>query len=94
MSIINILESKKEYMPDLQIKEISFNINKLYIVNIQTVSDSNLSNKYVLEYLSKRSLLKNEMLSSLKNDIINHIPSISFITINEEDAFNNANEQY
>ena len=87
MSIINILESKKEYMPDLQIKEISFNINKLYIVNIQTVSDSNLSNKYVLEYLSKRSLLKNEILSSLKNDIINHIPSISFITINEEDVF-------
>ena len=27
----------KEYAPDLQIKEVSFGISKLYIINIQTV---------------------------------------------------------
>ncbi len=84
MEIIDLLNSKKEYMPDLQIKEISFNLNKLYIINIQTVSNSSLSNSYILDYLSKRSLIKTEIFSSLKKDILNYIPSISFIEINKK----------
>ncbi len=87
MNIIDILKERKQYMPDLQIKEISFNLNKLYIINIQTVSDSSQTNKYILDYLSKRSLLKNKIISSLKNDIINYIPSISFIEIKENQVF-------
>ncbi len=87
MNIINILNERKQYMPDLQLKEISFGLNKLYIINIQTISDSSQSNKYILDYLSKRSLLKNTVISSLKKDIINYIPSISFIEINESQVY-------
>ena len=83
MKIINYLKDKKTYMPDLQIKEILTNLYKLYVINIQTVSNSSLSNSFILDYLSKRSLLKNEMFSSLKKDLLNHIPSISFIEIKE-----------
>ena len=83
MKIINYLKEKKTYMPDLQIKEILTNLYKLYVINIQTVSNSSLSNSFILDYLSKRSLLKNEMFSSLKKDLLNHIPSISFIEIKE-----------
>lgn len=75
----------KEYAPDLQIKEVSFGISKLYIINIQTVSSSELTNHFILDYLSKRSLIKNELISNLKNDIQYHIPSISFIEIKETD---------
>ena len=39
MNIIDKLKDKKIYTPDLQIKEVSFNLNKLYIINLQTVSD-------------------------------------------------------
>ena len=88
VKIIETLKQRKEYMPDLQIKEVSFNLNKIYIINIQTVSNSEMSNNYILEYLSKRSLLKNTVISSLKKDIVNYIPSISFIEINEKDVFN------
>ena len=88
MDIIDIIQSKKEYMPDLQIKEISFSLSKLFIINIQTVCDSSLTNKYILEYLSKRSLLKNEIISSLKKDITNYIPSISFIEIDKKEVMN------
>ena len=88
MSIIDKLKRIKEHTPDLQIKEVSFNLNKLYVINIQTVSDSSETNKYILDYLSKRSLLKTEIISSLKNDIINYIPSISFIEIKEKDIMN------
>ena len=87
MNIINILNERKQYMPDLQLKEISFGLNKLYIINIQTISDSSQSNKYILDYLSKRSLLKNTVISSLKKYIINYIPSISFIEINESQVY-------
>ena len=44
MKIINYLKDKKTYMPDLQIKEILTNLYKLYVINIQTVSNSSLSN--------------------------------------------------
>ncbi len=88
MNIIDILKDKKEYTPDLQIKEVSFNLNKLYIVNLQTVSDSSETNKYILDYLSERSLFKSKVLSSLKNDILNYIPSISFIEIKEKEIMN------
>ena len=88
MDIIDIIQSKKEYMPDLQIKEISFSLSKLFIINIQTVCDSSLTNKYILEYFSKRSLLKNEIISSLKKDITNYIPSISFIEIDKKEVMN------
>lgn len=85
MNIISTLKTKKEYTPDLQIKEVSFGINKIYIVNIQTVSSSTLTNNFILDYISKRSLIKNEIITSLKKDILNYIPSISFIDINETD---------
>ena len=88
MNIIDKLKDKKVYMPDLQIKEVSFNLNKLYIINLQTVSDSSETNKYILDYLSERSLFKNKVLSSLKNDILNYIPSISFIEIKENEIMN------
>lgn len=88
MNIIDKLKDKKEYTPDLQIKEVSFNLNKLYIVNLQTVSDSSETNKYILDYLSERSLFKSKVLSSLKNDILNYIPSISFIEIKEKEIMN------
>ena len=86
MDIISKLKSKKEYMPDLQLKEVSFGINKIYIVNIQTVSSSTLTNEFILDYISKRSLLKNELITSLKKDIMNYIPSISFIDIDSKDV--------
>ena len=86
MNIVSKLQFKKEYMPDLQIKEVSFGINKIYIINIQTVSSSTLTNEFILEYISKRSLLKNEIISSLKKDILNYIPSISFIDIDSKDV--------
>ncbi len=86
MKIINKLYDQKKYMPDLQIKEVSFNLKKLYIINIQTVSNSAMTNSFILDYLSKRSLIKNEIFSSLKNDLVNYIPSISFIEINEKNV--------
>ena len=49
MNIVSKLQFKKEYMPDLQIKEVSFGINKIYIINIKTVSSSKLTNEYILE---------------------------------------------
>ena len=86
MNIIDDLYNSKQYMPDLQIKEISFHINKIYIINIQTVSSSKDTNDFILKYLSNRSLFNNNF--SLSNDICNHIPSISFININESDIYN------
>lgn len=88
MNIIERLYKLKENMPDLQIKEVSFNIHKLYIINIQTVSSSALTNEYILDFLSRRSLLKKDILSSIKNDINNYIPSISFININDSEVTN------
>ncbi len=70
-------EAKQNHMPDLQIKEIIK--DKLYVINIQTLSSSQLSNKYVLEYLSQRNLIKNNI--SIKEDIQKHIPSISFVEL-------------
>lgn len=84
METIEELKEMKKNMPDLQIKEISFNLHKLYIINIQTISNSSMTNSFILEYFSKRSLIKNEIFSSLKKDILNYIPSISFIEIDEK----------
>lgn len=84
MKTIEELKEMKKNMPDLQIKEISFNLHKLYIINIQTISNSSMTNSFILEYFSKRSLIKNEIFSSLKKDILNYIPSISFIEIDEK----------
>lgn len=84
--MIDEIYKTKEHMPDLQIKEISFGLNKVYILNIQTVSASTLTNQYIMDYFSKRSLFKSEF-SSLKKDIINYIPSISFIEIDRKDLF-------
>ena len=33
-------------------------LNKLYVINIQTLSSSQLSNQYIMDYLSQRSLIK------------------------------------
>ena len=88
MNIIDKLYKSKEHTPDLQIKKVTFGMSKIYIVNIQTVCDSSQSNKFVLEYLSKRSLLKNKLISSIKKDILNYTPSISFIEIRENDVMN------
>ena len=84
METIEELKEMKKNMPDLQIKEISFNLHKLYIINIQTISNSSMTNSFILEYFSKRSLIKNKIFSSLKKDILNYIPSISFIEIDEK----------
>lgn len=75
-------QAKLNHMPDLQIKEIKpLNI---FILNIQTLSSSQLTNKYILDYFSNRSIIKN--ISNLKKDIQNNIPSISFIELpNKED---------
>lgn len=88
MNIINELYNSKEHMPDLQIKEVYFGMNKIFVINIQSVSSSEQSNNFILNYLSDRSLFKNEIFSSLKKDICNYIPSISFIEIKESDIFN------
>lgn len=83
MNIIERFKTIKANMPDLQIKKITFGIDKIYILNLETVSSSTLTNKYILDYLSKRSLIKNNIIS-LKKDINNYIPSISFVDIKEE----------
>lgn len=78
--MINKFKKDKQNIPDLQIKKINFGLNKLYILNIQTLSSSQLSNQYIMQYLSQRSLLKTNF-SNIKKDINNFIPSISFIEI-------------
>ena len=88
MKIIDELYKSKINMPDLQIKEISFGLNKVTIINIQTVSSSELTNKFILDYFSNRSLFNNDFISPLKQDIKYHIPSISFINIKETEVFN------
>ena len=87
MKIIDELYNSKKYMPDLQIKEICFNLDKIYIFNIQTVSSSTLTNDYILDFFSNRTIFKQNIFSNLKKDIKN-IPSISYIDINEKDVFN------
>ena len=86
MKIIDDLYNSKQYMPDLQIKEISFKYNKLYLINIQSISSSKDTNDYILNYLSDRSLFKNNLFT-LKKDICNNIPSISFIEIKEKEIY-------
>ena len=85
--MIEELYKNKEHMPDLQIKEISFGLNKVIVLNIQTVSSSSQTNEFILNYLSNRSLLKNDIFS-LKKDINYNIPSVSFITIKESELYN------
>jgi len=87
MNIIKELYESKKHMPDLQIKEIIFNVNKLFIINLQTVSSSSQSNSFILHYLSDLSI-QNNIVFNLKKDIENHIPSISFIYIKENEVFN------
>ena len=71
--------AKQNHIPDLQIKEIKTSFQTIYILNIQTLSSSQLTNKYILDYFSNRSIIK--PISSIKNDIQNNIPSISFIEL-------------
>lgn len=77
--ITKFKKAKQNNIPDLQIKEININLKKLYILNIQTLASSQLTNKYILDYFSNRSIIK--PLSNIKKDIQNNIPSISFIEI-------------
>jgi spore germination protein KA len=77
MNIINKLYESKKVMPDLQIKKMS---NNFYIINIQTISSSKDTNEYILKYLSNKKIIKKNYL--------NHIPSISFIKIQEKDVYN------
>ena len=86
MSIIEELKMYKTHMNDLQIKEINFFVNKLYIINIQSVSSSNNTNQFILNYFSKLSI-ENKGLNNLKKCIKNYIPSISYIEINDNDIF-------
>ena len=79
MNIINELYKNKNHMIDLQIKEIHFNIDILYIINIQTVSSSSFTNDFILEYLSNKKEYN-------KNDLLN-IPSISYIEIEEKEVY-------
>lgn len=87
MDTINKIKKNLINMPDLQIKEIKISKSLLYVINLQTVSSSELTNKYIMEYISKRSLLDNN-IKDLKEDINNYIPSISFIEIKEKDIYN------
>lgn len=80
MNIIDKLYNSKKHMNDLQIKEVNFNMSKIYILNIQTVSSSIQTNEYILKYLS------NNNINSLK-EFINNIPSISYINISENELF-------
>ena len=84
--MIESIFKTKEHMPDLQIKEVSFGLSKIYILNIQTVSSSELSNHYIMDYFARRSLLKGDF-TRVKKDIINYIPSISYINIIESQIF-------
>lgn len=77
--ITKFKKAKQNHIPDLQIKEIKSNFQTIYILNIQTLSSSQLTNKYILDYFSNRSIIK--PLSNIKNDIKNNIPSISFIEL-------------
>lgn len=85
MNIISKLENSIIHNPDLQIKKISFLTSYIYVINLQSVSSSDSSNKFILHYLSNRNLLKST--KSLKHDLLNNIPSISFKTINEKDVY-------
>ncbi len=87
MNIIDKLYNDKEHMIDLQIKEISFSFNKIFIINLQSISSSKQTNEFILNYLSNRSLFNN-VIKSLKHDLFNFIPSISFIKIEEKDVYN------
>ena len=87
MTILEELYSSKKHMQDLQIKEISFGINKVIVINIQTVSSSSQTNEFILNYLSNRSLFKND-ISPLLKDINYHIPSVSFINIKDSEIYN------
>ena len=86
MNIIDKLYESKKHMPDLQIKKISFLFSNIYIINLESVSSSNNSNLFILNYLSNRSFFKR--FSSLKHDIMNNIPSISFKVINSDEIYN------
>ncbi len=77
--ITKFKKAKQNHIPDLQIKEIKTSFQTIYILNIQTLSSSQLTNKYILDYFSNRSIIK--PISSIKNDIQNNIPSISFIEL-------------
>lgn len=77
--ITKFKKAKQNHIPDLQIKEIKINFQTIYILNIQTLSSSQLTNKYILDYFSNRSIIK--PLSNIKKDIQNNIPSISFVEI-------------
>ena len=77
--ITKFKKAKQNHIPDLQIKEIKTSFQTIYILNIQTLSSSQLTNKYILDYFSNRSIIK--PFSNIKNDIQNNIPSISFIEL-------------
>ena len=84
MNAINKIYLSKNTMPDLQIKKISFLFNKVYIINIQSVSSSKDSNDFILKYFSNKSFF-NKLL--FLHNIKNYIPSISFINIKEKDIY-------
>ncbi len=86
MNIVKELYKNKEHMIDLQIKEVPFNNDKIYVINIQSVSSSNLTNEYILEYFSKLNISKKRFIN-IKKDILKSIPSISYIVINEKDIY-------
>jgi spore germination protein KA len=84
MNIISKLYKSQEHMPDLQIKKINYLNDYIFIINLQSVSSSNNTNDFILRYLSNA----NTFISSIKIDILNNIPSISYKTIKEKDIFN------
>lgn len=84
MDIIKRIYNSKKTMPDLQIRKISFFLNKIYIINIQSISSSKSTNDFLLKYLSNKSIFSKFIF--LK-EINNYLPSISFIQINEDKIF-------
>ena len=88
MEIVDKLKNNKDKMPDLQIRDIKFKNKTLYIFNLQSVSSSENANEFILKYFSKRSLLKKDLFDTLKKDIYDYIPSISLVTIKENEVYN------
>ena len=86
MNIINKLYKSLKHNPDLQIKKINILNNYIFIINLQSVSSSESTNNYILKYFSNRNTFQS--INSLKIDILNNIPSISYKNICESDVYN------
>lgn len=83
--IIKKLENIKKNMPDLIIKKIKVSLfNYVYIISNESVSSSDRVNNFILKYFSNKSLVNNKILTSLKKEIEEDVPSINFKIVTDE----------